>query len=367
MTHNRYVGILLNASVYDRLSRGRSTGHEQIAFYEEAAAAHGLTLCYLKLSNLKPGRPKLPVPALVRQGGRYARRVVETPAVIHNRSIHLDSRSRIRLEALSREGTEIFNLHTRYDKLMLHRILEQSPDIRPHLPLTEPARPEVLQRLMREYPALIVKPSNGSVGQGIMLLSITEQGKWRWKYRSAKTGAWRTQHLTGAQLPGELIRRLRKRSFLVQYFLPLAKFQRCPFDIRVSVQKNESGLWQTTGMVAKVARTGAFLTNVAQGGKVATMDQVFADHPGWNGTEIQERISRLSVQIAEFMDARLTGLADLGLDMGIMEDGHLIFIEANGRDQRYSFGEAGMREVWKAVYRNPMGYARFLKDGYKTP
>ncbi|RAV01237.1 YheC/YheD family protein [Paenibacillus sp. YN15] len=366
MTHNRYVGILLNAPVYDRLSRGKSTGHEQISFYEEAAAAHGLTLCYLKLSGLTPGRPNRPVPALVRKGGRYARTLVETPTVIHNRAIHLDSRSNGRLEALSRGGTEIFNLHTRYDKLMLHRLLEQNPAIRPHLPLTERARPEMLQRLMREYPALIVKPSNGSVGQGIMLLSLTEQGKWRWKYRSAKTGAWRTLYFT-TRMPAELVRRLRKRNYLVQYFLPLAKFQGRPFDIRVSVQKNEAGLWQTTGMVAKVARTGAFLTNVAQGGKVATMDEIFAEHPGWNGAEIQERISQLSVQIAEFLDVRLVGLADLGLDMGIMEDGHLIFIEANGRDQRYSFGEAGMHEVWKAVYRNPMGYARFLRGENKTP
>jgi glutathione synthase/RimK-type ligase-like ATP-grasp enzyme len=365
MTQNRYVGILLNASVYDRMCQGRKTGHEQIPFYEEAAAAHGLALCYLKLSSLAPGRPKRHVPALVRQGGRYARRVVETPAVIHNRAIHLDSRSRARLEALSREGLEIFNLHTRYDKLMLHRLLEQSAVIRPHLPLTEPARRSTLERLMREYPALIVKPSNGSVGQGIMLLSLSEEGKWRWKYRSAKTGAWRSQYF-GSRLPGELVRRLRKRSYLVQYFLPLAKYQGRPFDIRVSVQKNESGLWQTTGMVAKVARTGAFLTNVAQGGKVATMEQVFADHHGWNAAELQDRIGQLSVQIAEFLGGRLPGLADLGLDMGIMEDGHLIFIEANGRDQRYSFGEAGMHEVWKAVYRNPLGYARYLSNVDKT-
>lgn len=366
MTHNRYVGILLNASVYDRLCRGRSTGYEQISFYEEAAAAHGLELCYLTLSGLKPGHPKRPVTALVRRNGRFARTSVEVPAVIHNRAIHLDSRSRVRLEALSRQGTEIFNLHTRYDKLMLHRLLMQDPVIRPHLPLTEAAQPEVLKRLMQEYPALIIKPSNGSVGQGIMLLKLTDQGKWRWKYRSSKTGSWRIQHFT-TRLPAELIRRLRKRNFLVQYFLPLAKFEGRPFDIRVSVQKNETGLWQTTGMVAKVARSGAFLTNVAQGGKVKPMEAVFAQFPGWNGAEIQERISQLSVRIAEFLDSRLTGLADLGLDMGIMEDGHLIFIESNGRDQRYSFGEAGMHEVWKAVYRNPLGYARFLRNGDKTP
>lgn len=365
MTHNRYVGILLNASVYDRMCQGKSTGHEQIFFYEEAAAAHGLELCYLKLSSLAAGRPKDRVPALVRQGSHFTRRVVETPAVIHNRAIHLDSRSRSRLETLSRRGTDIFNLHTRYDKLMLHRLLEQNPVIRPHLPLTERAVPAMLEQLMREYPALIVKPSNGSVGQGIMLLSLSEQGKWRWKYRSAKTGAWRTQYFR-SRLPAELVRRLRKRSYLVQYFLPLAKYQGRPFDIRVSVQKDESGLWQTTGMVAKVARTGAFLTNVAQGGKVATMEQIFADFPGWNGAELQDRISQLSLQIAEFLDSRLPGLADLGLDMGIMEDGHLIFIEANGRDQRYSFGEAGMHEVWKAVYRNPLGYARFLGNVDKS-
>ncbi|MNO04360.1 hypothetical protein D3C81_2253680 [compost metagenome] len=67
------------------------------------------------------------------------------------------------------------------------------------------------------------------------------------------------------------------------------------------------------------------------------------------------------------MSANLVGLADLGLDMGIMEDGHIIFIEANGRDQRYSFGECGLNAEWRATYRNPMGYASFLSNSHKSP
>lgn len=366
MNENTYVGILLNAPVYKRLRRGRSTGHEKMRFYEEAAEALGLTPCYLQLSSLAPGGSRGKTKALVRSAKGYASVTLNTPGLIHNRAIYRDRRSTRRLENFTRTGGSIFNLHTRYDKLMLHRLLVQDPLIRPHLPETEAAAPQTLRSFMERYPALIIKPANGSVGQGIMLLRRRDSGGWSWKRRPSRRHKWQITRFAGS-LPPPLVRRMRQRKYVVQQFLSLARFGESPFDIRVSVQRNETGEWQITGMVAKVARKGAFLTNVAQGGSVAPLEVIFQSHPDWDPVDLVERISGLSLHIARFMSAHLEGLADLGLDMGIMEDGHIIFIEANGRDQRYSFGEAGMMEEWRATYRNPMAYASFLSKAGKKP
>ncbi|KRE46332.1 hypothetical protein ASG81_12080 [Paenibacillus sp. Soil522] len=78
--------------------------------------------------------------------------------------------------------------------------------------------------------------------------------------------------------------------------------------------------------------------------------------------DIEKRIFNLSMRIASQLSKRLPHMADLGLDVGITADGHPMFIECNGRDQRYSFREAGMMDVWKATFDNPMGYAKYLLD-----
>lgn len=327
----------------------------------------GLVPCYLRLSSLNPAAgPRRRIKALVRTNGRYRPIFIDPPRLIHNRAIHLDRRSTRKLEILARNGFNIYNLHTRYSKLFLHNLLWQNPLIRPHLPQTLHANAANLQEMMTSFPALIIKPENGSVGQGIMLLSQTRERSWVWKYRTRSRSRWSNRSFTRTP-PAHLISRIRQRRYLIQQFLPLAKFNGSPFDIRVSVQRNESGLWQLTGMVGKVARQGAFLTNVAQGGTVIPLEILLSRQNAWDPVDLKHRIGQLSLTIAEYMSVHLPGLADLGLDMGIMEDGHLIFIEANGRDQRYSFQEAGMADEFKATYRNPMAYASYLSKTHKSP
>lgn len=367
MMQSAYVGILLNTPVYERMLKGKSTGHEIMSFYEEGAAAFGLTPVFLQLSSLKNAQPHGKTVGLVRAKGRYVKTAVDTPALVHNRAIHLDGRSRRRLESLARLGINIYNLHTRYDKLTLQRLLIRDPVVSPHLPDTEPATPAAVRQMMLRYPALIIKPANGSVGQGIMQLKQQEEGgAWSWKYRLKGKSGWRTVRFR-EELPTLLKQRLRQRKYIVQQFLPLARYDGKPFDIRVSVQRDESGDWQITGMAGKVARKGAFLTNVAQGGQVLPLDTLLAGFPQWDPVDLKYRLGELSLHIARFMSDNLAGLADLGFDMGIMEDGHLIFIESNGRDQRYSFGESGMDDAWRATYRNPMGYASYLSQVGKSP
>lgn len=382
MTKHPYIGILINRQAYERLRRGKRTGHEKPVFYEEAAMALGHTPCYLKLSALKRGASQGITAGLIRTRNGYASVRIAPPSVIHNRAIYLDRRSIRRLEELSRGGTYIFNLHTRYDKLMLHQLLLQDPVIAPCLPVTEAATPGNVRAFMKQFDALIIKPANGSVGQGIMQLRREDgtAGAWIWKRRSGRRRGWISTRVAaeagsgrrgvrtgGYGLPMALCRRLRQRRFLVQQFLPLARFCGSPFDIRVSVQRDGTGEWQLTGMVAKVAKRGAFLTNVAQGGRVYPLQFVLESFPAWSPGEVTDRLRELSLHIARYMGERLEGLADLGLDMGILEDGHLVFIEANGRDQRYSFGEAGLMEEWRATYGNPMAYADYLSKRGKTP
>ncbi|CRF28773.1 Endospore coat-associated protein yheD [Mycobacterium tuberculosis] len=129
----------------------------------------------------------------------------------------------------------------------------------------------------------------------------------------------------------------------------------------MSVQLGSAGEWQITGYVAKAASKSRFLTNLAQGGKVHRLEDILQEeYPHLNPRKVVRDISELALRIADHLGQHLPDLADLGMDIGLTVDGFPMFIECNGKDQRYSFREAGMLDVWKASYENPMAYAKYL-------
>ena len=177
-----------------------------------------------------------------------------------------------------------------------------------------------------------------------MRIDRTKAG-WKLTYpvslRSVKQ-QWRSIVWTDKKLPAILRNRIRSTFYIVQQLLPLATFKGNPFDLRVSVQRTADGLWGVTGIVAKVAPKHTFVTNVAQGGSTYQLHTILQEeYANLDIEDIEKRIYNLSMRIASQLSARLPHMADLGLDVGITTDGHPMFIECNGRDQRYSFREAG--------------------------
>lgn len=358
-----YIGILVSDKLYRTIPTNR-TGEEQLSFYEEACSSFGLKPCYLRIRNLTVGSPY--VWAYVWEKGHYVKKYVPYPRVFHNRVIFRSRQSALTIDRLVRSGYAVFNRNNRYSKLEIHRLLMLDQELQPHLPLTEAGTVPLIQQMRKEFTSLVIKPVRGSVGKGIMRLQLQEDGRWELQYPKTTSKGWGRIRFS-KRLPGILISRLRARPYLVQHLLPLARYQGSPFDIRVSVQRNETGEWQVTGMVGKVAKQGAFLTNVAQGGQACPLKVLLEGYPQLDAEAVTAGIASLALRIAGHLSLHLPDLADLGLDIGIMEDGHPVFIEANGRDQRYSFREAGMLEEWKATYRNPMAYAHFLSSMNKTP
>ncbi|UJF35821.1 YheC/YheD family protein [Paenibacillus hexagrammi] len=136
-----------------------------------------------------------------------------------------------------------------------------------------------------------------------------------------------------------------RQSYYIQQTIPLATYKGRPFDLRVSVQRDDSGDWQVTGIVGKVAASGSHVTNVAKGGRVRTCEVLFKE----NGFDVERTVSaveRASLEIVRYISRRVPHLADVGLDMGVDQSGMVKFIEMNGRDQRYSFRKGGLSETF---------------------
>lgn len=351
------IGILVNAGLYRRIPSGR-TKHEMLSFYEEAAAYYDMFPCYFRLQDIhtSSGEVLALVPKGINKG--YKRTWMPLPKVIHNRAIYLSSKSQQQLNRIASSSLHIYNLCNRYGKLHIYDLLMRNEEIRPHLPGTINASVSTLQQYMELYDSLILKPDNGSVGKGIYKLEKDQKG-WTLQYKQGK----RPRKISFShRIPLFLRKRMQQRKYIIQQRLPLATWRNRPFDLRVSVQRNITGHWQVTGIVGKVARKNGYLTNVAQGGKVYPLSVLLTEYPDLDLHAAEENTQQFALTVANELSSQLPNLADLGMDVGITEHGYPLFIECNGRDQRYSFRDAKMMDEWKATYTNPVSYARYLSD-----
>ncbi|MFD2670605.1 YheC/YheD family endospore coat-associated protein [Marinicrinis sediminis] len=355
-----HIGILLNSSMFRQIPSGK-TKHEKIEFYEEAGQQHQVTLCYFRLRDVDFKHKQ--VLAWIKINNRYTQRKIPIPRVIHNRGMYFKRTSFQKISQLIQQGHIVFNRHTRYTKLQIHRLLLKHADLHPHLPETSLLTHASLRQFLAKYGSVIIKPNSGSIGIGIS--KIERRGRKWWITHTSKRPrrkAIRGKLYSTPQVYRLFARRIRSHKFVVQQTLPLALYQGRPFDLRVSVQRDATGKWIMTGLVGKAAAKEKFVTNVAQGGTVYALEELLRDLPELKESEVRERIQAFSLKIAECLSTHLPGLADIGLDIGINAQGLPLFIECNGRDLRYSFLKGNMMEEWKATYANPIAYSRYLVD-----
>lgn len=352
------IGIMFDSRMYRGIPAGR-TGQESLANYEQAAACYGLTPCFLRLEDIDPDRKTCL--AYVKKEGRYVRERIPLPSVIHNRSLQLRRAEQRQITRLLLQGIQVYNVRNRYRKDHVHDMLRQDPFLKDHLPHAVKATPESLTYMMKHYQDLVIKPCSGSIGHGIMRLS-QQEGNWKLtcETRTSRKG-WATFKLSRGQLPFATLRRIFRHAYLIEERIPLIRYEGRPVDLRVSVQRGGDGVWSVTGMFAKAAPAHTFVTNIAQGGKVMTVAGALGlAEPSSELFQLQARITMVALRIAHTLASNLPHLADLGLDLGVTQNGGIYFIECNGRDQRYGFRKADMQEHWQMTYNKPMAYGRLL-------
>lgn len=345
----RTIGILLDLRTWKGIPR-RRTGHEKISFYNKAARKLNLSPFYFSLNHLEPNLQK--AKGYIFSNGRYALTVKPTPKVIHNRSMTSFKGWRERLKRLSKRSI-VFNAQTRYTKYKVHQLLVKRDSLKPHLPYTKRFSKSSLEKMMKRFKELYIKPSNGSIGKGIIKVAEDQNGCWT--IQASK----KVHKKQKKKVYGHLRKRVGHQSYLIQEAIPLACHKGRPFDIRVSVQKSGEGKWQVTGMVGKVAGIGKHVTNVARGGSVKDCEKLFVGC-GLDVKQTKQTVKEFSLKVAKHLEKKLPGLADIGLDIGIDLQGKPYFIEMNGRDLRYSFGKAGLMKKWYKTYENPMKYGKYL-------
>ncbi|MGE5561536.1 MAG: YheC/YheD family protein [Chloroflexota bacterium] len=348
------IGVLVDRGTL-RAALARRPSYENLKFYHQFARPG---VCFFTFDGLRIADRRV-VAYAYDSNNRLTRRVLLLPRVIHYRAIAFGKRDRRLARALLRvPGRTVFNSPWCGGKLRNIRWLAADPELRRHVPETlryDGARS--LRTLFARHPALILKPVWGSLGLGLIRVRRTASG-YQWE-----TGTSVRPHNCKrlASLVACLRPHIGNRSYLVQQALELATYQGRRFDVRVTVQRAGDGEWRVSGMVAKVGGHNRIATNVARGGRAVNLMRVLnASFGPLQAAQCASGLSSLGLRIAPVLARHEPGAADYGFDLCLTKDGHPWFLEANHRDLRYAFRDAGDHDLWANTYRHPMEYAACL-------
>jgi glutathione synthase/RimK-type ligase-like ATP-grasp enzyme len=342
------IGILLAYKTYLGILRSR-TGYEYIEHYNKAAKELGLTPFYMCLKYV---RAKSAL-GLCYENKTYTLKRLPIPKVIHNRAMTISSSSQRKLTHLAKTS-QVFNGQNRHDKLFIHRLLRKDKESAVFLPQAMSYSHVNMVKAMNRYTSFFVKPTNSSVGKGVLKVTLLSEQMWQvW---------WSKQEPRQLDEQGTLAfieERTKGQSYLIQKTIPLAMYEGRPYDLRVSVQRGDHGVWGVSGIAGKVAAKGRHVTNLAKGGEAMICETLFRNN-GFDPLVKRLQVEKAAIQIAESLSKHIPAISDVGMDMGIDDQGDIWLIEVNGRDQRYQYKELKLHRTFYRTYETPMRYAKFL-------
>lgn len=228
--------------------------------------------------------------------------------------------------------------------------LRGSGTVASYVPDTRLFKRTNLVGMLDSYATVYCKPTGGSGGAGIMRVKKKGNG-YLLQY-----GSGQSTHASMDSLFERMKKRINSRSYLLQKGISLAKTNGNPFDIRVMVQKTDSGKWVSTAVFTKIGRPGKVATNYNQGGNLGSFTPTMAG-AGFGSDRIKSKeaeLKRLGRQVGRAFDRHGKGFRELGLDVALEDRGRAWILEVNTSPQFYPLKQ--MKN--KALYRRIVSYAK---------
>lgn len=236
-------------------------------------------------------------------------------------------------------------------KLTKYRLLRASSAVSGTLPRTRTFSKRALYNFLARYPKVIAKPTGGSGGAGVMMVTDSGGGSFR-VHRGARIRTVQGKHGVYQYLRARI-----KTSYLIQRGISLARVNGRPFDVRVMVQRKPGSRWTVTGMLAKVAGRGYIITNVKRsGGYVLPLSTAIrrSNIRGVSTSAVLARLARVALFAARRLDDYYSSQQVFGFDMGVDASGKVWIIEANLRPDISLFQK--LRN--KSMYHTILAYRR---------
>lgn len=304
--------------------------------------------------------------AWVHVNGSWQRLTVPIPDVINNRlaSRKLENKTSVQhfmKEVKSRHQSIIFN-EKFLDKTEVFEALRPHPELAEYLPESYSLRRfTTLQNMCSRYSTVFLKPSRGSLGKGIIRITRLSNNSYQALYTTLN-GTKRQKFNSLAKVFSSLSGKLKTNRYQIQQGLTLIDHSKRPVDFRALVQKNASGKWTLTSIVARIASNQHFVSNLARGGSLSTVKDAIdrANLSPSAKSDVSARLQRAALDIAQGVDTYIPAhFGELGVDLAVDLSGKVWLLEVNSKPSKNDNTPLRDAKIRPSV-RKIVDYARFL-------
>ena len=290
---------------------------------------------------------------------KWQERTIGFPSALYINA-ELDKKEREYLRSLY--GSRLFNYKI-LNKWEIHQLLSTSNELEPYLPNTTVYDdPQILIGFLHRYNNVYVKPILGYGGKGIMKFSKLE-GELLLEYRENDVNreiAFSNQEV----LESYLVEMPTMNHYIVQQGLELKLMDNRVIDFRVALNKDGTGVWKTSGIVARMGSLDSIVSNFSSGGIVDTFEHTLQDQLDLDQNtveRIKEEIHFVAHQTIQYLEKSGQYFGKLAIDIAIDQNFKLWLIEVNNRSPNdFLFSHAGDWDTTFQIKLDNMMYAKWL-------
>lgn len=266
-------------------------------------------------------------------------------------------------EVKSLYGSHVFN-EKFLDKTEVFDYLKQNASLIRFMPESYSLNGyDVLKKMCTRYPVVFLKPIRGSLGKGI--IRITKQPNGTFHTLSTNVGG--THRQIYANLPklfSGISEKMKSTRYQIQQGLNLIDHDKRPVDFRALVQKNGTGKWNVTSIVARIAGGNHFVSNLARGGSLSSVKEAVnkSNMPPASKNSAFVNLQKASLQIATGLDTLIPAhFGELGIDLAMDNTGRIWLLEVNSKPSKNDNTPLNEQKIRPSV-RQLIQYCCYLTD-----
>lgn len=259
------------------------------------------------------------------------------------------------------------------------KVILQNQSLSLYVPDTRKYDLDVLREMLALYTMVYIKPDRGSYGIGVMraeqrsvALSPStaqldnamtpseevEQPEDKIMY-ILRFGKSAEIFFTPEEMHQAIVSRIQGRMYLIQKGIDLLRHQDRPFDLRVLTQKTPSGVWETTGLLGRVAAPQKIVTNYHNGGSILSVNKLLKEHMSHSDASLAiDQLKIMGVQIAQQLESSYPGIKEIGLDVAMDSHMDMWLLEVNTLPSIIVFKLFANKSIYRKIHRYAIAYGR---------
>jgi hypothetical protein len=233
------------------------------------------------------------------------------------------------------------------------------------VPVTRPFSKQALKEMLDRFGMVYVKPVNGTFGQGVIRVEKRAGNERSYEFQS---GVQKYRCPSFENLYRTLKRAKQRKKYLIQQGIELLKYAKRRFDIRIMVQQNPDAVWETTGLIGRLAHPRKIVTNYHSGGTPMPIGKLLGVHlDRRRRKEYLARLTSLGTSVAAALQKKYPGLKEIGIDVAVDDRFVPWILEVNTKPDPFIFRKLPDRSVFRKVYRYAVLYGRFRRKSRSRP